>query len=80
MPDRASGSIGAKEGAIGRAGKTTIAKRDREKAKQVQRRDKDARREQRKTEKPDRPSTKREEKILIWPVSSGGHKSRYIRK
>ena len=39
------------------AGKTTIAKRDREKAKQVQRRDKDARREQRKTEKPDRPST-----------------------
>ncbi|OGW48050.1 MAG: hypothetical protein A2V62_07125 [Nitrospirae bacterium RBG_19FT_COMBO_58_9] len=46
----------AKEGTIGRAGKTTIAKRDREKAKQVQRREKDARREQRKTEKPDRPS------------------------
>ncbi|HKQ36241.1 MAG TPA: hypothetical protein VJT11_13120 [Nitrospiraceae bacterium] len=48
-------SLDAKEGAIGRAGKTTIAKRDREKAKQVQRREKDARREQRKTEKPVRP-------------------------
>lgn len=46
----------AKEGTIGRAGKTTIAKRDREKAKQIQRREKDARREQRKTEKPARPS------------------------
>ena len=45
----------AKEGTIGRAGKTTIAKRDREKAKQIQRREKDARREQRKTEKPARP-------------------------
>ena len=45
----------AKEGTIGRAGKTTIAKRDREKAKQIQRREKDARREQRKTEKPVRP-------------------------
>ena len=44
-----------KEGTIGRAGKTTIAKRDREKAKQIQRREKDARREQRKTEKPARP-------------------------
>jgi hypothetical protein len=49
-------SFHAKEGTIGRAGKTTIAKRDREKAKQIQRREKDARREQRKTEKPDRPS------------------------
>ena len=37
------------------AGKTTIAKRDREKSKQIQRREKDARREQRKTEKPARP-------------------------
>ncbi len=46
----------AKEATIGRAGKTTIAKRDREKAKQIQRREKDARREQRKTEKPDRLS------------------------
>jgi len=44
-----------KEGTIGRAGKTTIAKRDREKAKQLQRREKDARREQRKMEKPARP-------------------------
>jgi len=50
-------SCRAKEGAIGRAGKTTIAKRDREKAKQVQRREKDVRREQRKTEKPARPSS-----------------------
>jgi hypothetical protein len=46
-----------KEGIIGRAGKTTIAKRDREKAKQIQRREKDARREQRKSEKPARPSS-----------------------
>ena len=45
----------AEEGTIGRAGKTTIAKRDREKSKQIQRREKDARREQRKTEKPVRP-------------------------
>jgi hypothetical protein len=49
-------SCQAKEGAIGRAGKTTIAKRDREKSKQIQRREKDVRREQRKTEKPARPS------------------------
>lgn len=52
---RLTTSCHAKEGTIGRAGKTTIAKRDREKSKQIQRREKDARREQRKTEKPDRP-------------------------
>jgi len=50
-------SCNTKEGIIGRAGKTTIAKRDREKAKQIQRREKDARREQRKTDKPARPSS-----------------------
>ena len=49
--------VTTKEGIIGRAGKTTIAKRDREKAKQIQRREKDARREQRKSEKPARPSS-----------------------
>lgn len=40
-----------KEDAIGRAGKTTLAKRDREKALQMQRKEKDARRELRKAEK-----------------------------
>jgi hypothetical protein len=55
--ERLNSSRHAKEGTIGRAGKTTIAKRDREKAKQIQRREKDARREQRKTEKPARPLT-----------------------
>jgi hypothetical protein len=38
------------------AGKTTMAKRDREKTKQIQRREKEGRREQRKIEKPSRPS------------------------
>jgi hypothetical protein len=36
------------------AGKTTFAKRDREKMRQIRRREKDARREQRKTERPGR--------------------------
>ena len=46
-----------KEGIIARAGKTTIAKRDREKAKQAKQREKEARRLQRKADKPDRPTT-----------------------
>ncbi|MGZ9275104.1 MAG: hypothetical protein ACXW34_10205, partial [Nitrospira sp.] len=45
------------EATIARAGKTTIAKRDREKAKQVKQREKEARRVQRKSEKPTRPTT-----------------------
>ena len=44
-----------KEGAIGRPAKTTLAKRDREKSKQMKQREKEARREQRKTEKAERP-------------------------
>jgi hypothetical protein len=42
------------EGAIGRPGKATLAKRDREKAKQMKQREKEARREQRKAEKAER--------------------------
>ncbi|CAE6789427.1 hypothetical protein NSPZN2_50271 [Nitrospira defluvii] len=49
--------IEQKEATIARAGKTTIAKRDREKAKQAKQREKEARRVQRKAEKPDRPTT-----------------------
>jgi len=45
-----------KEDAIGRAGKTTLAKRDREKALQRQRQDKEAKRALRKAEKASRPS------------------------
>ena len=44
-----------KEGTIGRPAKTTLAKRDREKAKQMKQREKEARREQRKAEKAERP-------------------------
>ena len=44
-----------KEDAIGRPAKTTLAKRDREKSKQMKQREKEARREQRKTEKAERP-------------------------
>lgn len=43
-----------REGSIARPGKTTLAKRDREKRKQMKQREKEARREQRKTEKADR--------------------------
>jgi hypothetical protein len=42
------------EEAIGRPGKTTVAKRDREKARQQKQREKDARRAQRKAEKESR--------------------------
>jgi len=45
-----------KEAIIARAGKTTLAKRDREKARQVKQREKEARRAQRKAEKAARPS------------------------
>lgn len=48
----------AKEEPIGRASKTTIAKRTREIEKRIQRREKDTRREQRKIEKSARPSTR----------------------
>jgi hypothetical protein len=44
---------GHKEDPIARPGKTTIAKRDREKAKQMKQREKDDRRAQRKAEKPE---------------------------
>jgi hypothetical protein len=44
-----------KEAPIGRPGKTTLAKRDREKAKQAKQREKEARRELRKAEKANRP-------------------------
>jgi len=42
------------EDAIGRAGKTTLAKRDREKALQLQRKEKEAKRALRKAEKRER--------------------------
>lgn len=42
------------EDAIGKPAKTTLAKRDREKAKQMKQREKEARREQRKAEKVER--------------------------
>ena len=45
-----------KEDAIGRAGKTTLAKHDREKTLQRQRREKEAKRALRKAEKASRPS------------------------
>jgi hypothetical protein len=48
----------AQEGIIGRPGKTTIAKRNREKAQRIKQRDKEERRAQRKAEKPDRQPTK----------------------
>jgi len=54
-----------KEDTIGRPGKTTIAKRDREKAKQMKQREKDERRAQRKADKPDRrPTTSGEDPDL----------------
>ena len=43
-----------KEDAIGKPAKTTLAKRDREKAKQMKQREKEARRVQRKAEKSER--------------------------
>jgi hypothetical protein len=50
---------------IARPGKTTIAKRDREKAKQMKQREKDDRRAQRKAEKPEpRPRTAGEDPDL----------------
>jgi hypothetical protein len=45
------------EGTIGKPAKTTLAKRDREKAKQMKQREKEARRVQRKAEKADRHQT-----------------------
>jgi phage/plasmid-associated DNA primase len=45
------------EDTIGKPAKTTLAKRDREKAKQMKQREKEARRVQRKAEKTDRPQT-----------------------
>lgn len=42
---------------IGKPAKTTLAKRDREKAKQMKQREKEARRVQRKAEKTDRQQT-----------------------
>src|SRR5918993_4690421 len=53
-PSKARLLIRYKEAAIGRPGKTTIAKRDREKAKQMKQREKDERRAMRKADKPDR--------------------------
>jgi len=46
-----------KEGIIGRGGKTTSAKRDRERALQNTRKEKDAKRALRKAEKGTRPAT-----------------------
>ena len=48
----------AKEGIIGRAGKTTLAKRDREKARRIKQQEKEDRRAQRKADKADRRPTK----------------------
>lgn len=47
--------IRVKEAPIARPGKTTLAKRDREKAKQAKQREKEARRAVRKAEKANRP-------------------------
>lgn len=52
---------GAKEGIIGRGGKTTSAKRDRERALQNTRKEKDAKRAIRKAEKDTRPTANSEE-------------------
>ncbi|MDH5640966.1 MAG: hypothetical protein OEY28_06700 [Nitrospira sp.] len=48
----------AEEGIIGRGGKTTSAKRDRERALQNFRKEKDAKRALRKAEKDTRPATR----------------------
>lgn len=48
----------AKEGIIGRPGKTTPAKRDREKARRIRQQEKEDRRAQRKADKRDRRPTK----------------------
>jgi len=48
----------AKEGIIGRAGKTTLAKRDREKARRIRQQEKEDRRAQRKADKSNRPPAK----------------------
>ena len=47
-------TVPKKEDAIGKPAKTTLAKRDREKAKQMKQREKEARRVQRKAEKSER--------------------------
>jgi hypothetical protein len=53
-----------KEGIIGGPGKTTAAKRDREKSRQQKQREKEARRVQRKANKPDRPAQEGEDPDL----------------
>jgi hypothetical protein len=59
-----SASLLDKEGIIGGPGKTTAAKRDREKSRQQKQRDKEARRVQRKANKPDRPAQEGEDPDL----------------
>lgn len=53
-----------KEDIIGGPGKTTAAKRDREKSRQQKQRDKEARRVERKANKPDRPAQEGEDPDL----------------
>ena len=48
---------GPQEDPIGRPSKPTLKKRDRERAKQIQQREKEARRDQRKAEKAVRPAS-----------------------
>jgi hypothetical protein len=62
--------IHAKEAPIGKPGKATLAKRNRERVQQLKKKDKEARRAQRKIEKEPRPAQDTEEdpdlKGLVW--------------
>ena len=59
----------AKEGPIGKPGKATLAKRNRERVQQLKKKDNEARRAQRKVEKEPRPTDVTEDpdlKGLVW--------------
>jgi hypothetical protein len=59
----------AEEAPIGKPGKATLAKRNRERVQQLKKKDKEARRAQRKTEKEPRPTDATEDpdlKGLVW--------------
>ena len=60
----------AEEAPIGKPGKATLAKRNRERAQQLKKKDKEARRAQRKVEKEPRPAHDTTEdpdlKGLVW--------------
>jgi hypothetical protein len=63
------GVIDAKEAPIGKPGKATLAKRNRERVQQLKKKDKEARRAQRKVEKEPRPTDVTEDpdlKGLVW--------------